>query len=79
MRPPTFPVAPSTIAEYWAFAYPPRESWDRRPVSIDYYKNYMTNFHDNAFEIDGSMHNIRVMMINSEGERSGHGRRESDY
>jgi hypothetical protein len=28
----------------------------------------MTNFHDNAFEIDGSMHNIRVMrnmMVNS--------------
>ena len=28
----------------------------------------MTNFHDNAFEIDGSMHNVRVMrnmMINS--------------
>ena len=28
----------------------------------------MTNFHDNAFEIDGSMHNIRVMrnmMMNS--------------
>src|ERR1043165_7208235 len=48
--------------------YPPRESWDRRPVSIDFYNNYMTNFHDNAFEIDGSMHNIRVMrnmMVNS--------------
>ena len=48
--------------------YPPKEYWDRRPVSIDYYNNYMTNFHDNAFEIDGSMHNIRVMrnmMINS--------------
>jgi hypothetical protein len=41
--------------------YPPREYWDRRPVSIDYYNNYMTNFHDNAFEIDGSMHNVRVM------------------
>src|SRR5436853_4185121 len=28
----------------------------------------MTNFHDNAFEIDGSMHNVRVMrnmMVNS--------------
>ncbi|HEV3215316.1 MAG TPA: hypothetical protein VGZ27_06315, partial [Vicinamibacterales bacterium] len=36
--------------------YPPRQYWDRRPVSIDYYNNYMTNFHDNAFEIDGSMH-----------------------
>jgi hypothetical protein len=48
--------------------YPPKEYWDRRPVSIDYYNNYMTNFHDNSFEIDGSMHNIRVMrnmMINS--------------
>jgi hypothetical protein len=48
--------------------YPPRSDWDRRTVSIDYYNNYMTNFHDNAFEIDGSMHNIRVMrnmMINS--------------
>jgi hypothetical protein len=48
--------------------YPPREYWDRRPVSIDFYNNYMTNFHDNAFEIDGSMHNVRVMrnmMVNS--------------
>jgi hypothetical protein len=48
--------------------YPPRQFWNRRPVSIDYYNNYMTNFHDNAFEIDGSMHNIRVMrnmMVNS--------------
>ena len=42
--------------------------WDRRPVAIDFYNNYMTNFHDNAFEIDGSMHNVRVMrnmMVNS--------------
>jgi hypothetical protein len=48
--------------------YPSKEYWDRRPVSIDYYNNYMTNFHDDAFEIDGSMHNVRVMrnlMINS--------------
>ena len=48
--------------------YPPREYWDRRPVAIDFYNNYMTNFHDNAFEIDGSMHNVRVMrnmMLNS--------------
>jgi hypothetical protein len=48
--------------------YPPRQFWERRPVAIDFYNNYMTNFHDNAFEIDGSMHNIRVMrnvMINS--------------
>jgi hypothetical protein len=37
-------------------------------VSIDFYNNYMTNFHDNAIEIDGSMHNVRVMrnmMLNS--------------
>ena len=48
--------------------YPPREYFDRRPVSIDFYNNYMTNFHDNPFEADGSMHNIRIMrnmMINS--------------
>lgn len=48
--------------------YPTRQYWDHRTVSIDYYNNYMTNFHDNAFEVDGSMHNIRVMrnmMINS--------------
>src|SRR2546430_2999161 len=48
--------------------YPPKEYRDRRPVSIDFYNNYMTNFHDNAFEIDGSMHNVRVMrnmMVNS--------------
>src|SRR3984893_830542 len=48
--------------------YPPREYWDRRPVAIDFYNNYMTNFHDNAFEIDGSMRNVRVMrnmMLNS--------------
>jgi hypothetical protein len=48
--------------------YPPKEFWDRRPVAIDFYNNYMTNFHDNAFEIDGSLHNVRVMrnlMINS--------------
>src|SRR5258708_4748268 len=48
--------------------YPTREYWDRRPVAIDFYNNYMTNFHDNAFEIDGSMHNVRVMrnmMVNS--------------
>jgi hypothetical protein len=48
--------------------YPPAAFRDRRPVSIDFYNNYMTNFHDNPFEVDGSMHNIRVMrnmMINS--------------
>jgi hypothetical protein len=48
--------------------YPPRDKWDLRPTAIDFYNNYMTNFHDNAFEVDGSMHNIRVMrnlMLNS--------------
>jgi hypothetical protein len=48
--------------------YPTREYFDKRTVSIDYYNNYMTNFHDNPFEVDGSMHNVRVlrnMMINS--------------
>jgi hypothetical protein len=41
--------------------YPPPEYWDRRPVSIDFYNNYITNSHDNPIEADGSMHNIRVM------------------
>jgi len=41
--------------------YPPREYWDRRPVSIDFYNNIITNSHDNPIEADGSMHNIRVM------------------
>ena len=37
-------------------------------MAIDFYNNYLTNSHDNAIEIDGSLHNIRVMrnmMINS--------------
>ena len=42
-------------------AYPPREFWDRRPVAIDIYNNYITNAHDNSIEMDGSMHNIRLM------------------
>lgn len=49
-------------------SYPPRESWDRRPNAIDVYNNYITNAHDNSIEMDGSMHNIRVMrnlLINS--------------
>jgi hypothetical protein len=49
-------------------AYPPRQYWDRRAVSIDIYNNYITNAHDNSIEMDGSMHNIRVMrnvLINS--------------
>jgi hypothetical protein len=41
--------------------YPPREYWDRRPVAIDFYNNYLTNSHDNPIEADGSMHNIRVL------------------
>jgi hypothetical protein len=41
--------------------YPPPEYWDRRPVSIDFYNNYITNSHDNPIEADGSMHNIRIM------------------
>jgi hypothetical protein len=48
--------------------YPSKEYRDKRPVSIDFYNNYMTNFHDNPFETDGGMHNVRVlrnMMINS--------------
>jgi hypothetical protein len=41
--------------------YPPREYWDRRPVAIDFYGNYITSSHDNPIEADGSMHNIRIM------------------
>jgi hypothetical protein len=41
--------------------YPPPEYWDQRPVAIDILNNYMTNFHDNSFEADGSMHNVRLM------------------
>jgi hypothetical protein len=47
--------------------YPPREYWERRPVAIDFYNNYITNSHDNPIEADGSMHNIRIfrnMFIN---------------
>jgi hypothetical protein len=49
-------------------AYPPREFWDRRPVAIDIYNNIISNAHDNSIEMDGSMHNIRLMrnvLINS--------------
>ena len=48
--------------------YPTRDMWDRRPSSIDIIENYITNAHDNSIEMDGSMHNIRVMrnmLINS--------------
>ena len=41
--------------------YPTRDHWDRRPVAIDFYNNYITNSHDNPIEADGSMHNIRIM------------------
>ena len=37
-------------------------------MAIDFYNNYMTNFHDNPFETDGGMHNVRILrnlMINS--------------
>jgi hypothetical protein len=40
--------------------YPTRDAWDRRPVAIDFYGNYITS-HDNPIEADGSMHNIRIM------------------
>jgi hypothetical protein len=33
---------------------------DRMPVSIDVYHNDVTNVHDNCFEADGAMHNIRI-------------------
>ena len=48
--------------------YPARKDWRLRPVAIDFYNNYMTNFHDNAFEADGGLHNVRIMrnmMLNS--------------
>jgi hypothetical protein len=41
--------------------YPTREFWDHRPVAIDFYRNYITNSHDNPIEADGGMHNIRIM------------------
>ena len=41
--------------------YPTRDYWDRRPVAIDFYGNYITNSHDNPIEADGGMHNIRIM------------------
>ncbi|HEX8029487.1 MAG TPA: hypothetical protein VF491_13530 [Vicinamibacterales bacterium] len=48
--------------------YPTHDMWDRRPASIDIIGNYITNAHDNSIEMDGSMHNVRVMrnmLINS--------------
>jgi hypothetical protein len=49
-------------------SYPAKATWNLRPVAIDFYNNLMTNFHDNPFETDGGMHNVRVMrnlMLNS--------------
>lgn len=49
-------------------SYPPKSAWNLRPVAIDFYNNLMTNFHDNPFEADGGMHNVRIMrnlMLNS--------------
>jgi hypothetical protein len=57
-----------SVAEGEGPRYPPKEFRDRRPVAIDFYNNIMTNFHDNPFETDGGMHNLRVLrnvMINS--------------
>ena len=48
--------------------YPARKDWYMRPVAIDFNINYMTIFHDNAFEADGGLHNVRIMrnmMLNS--------------
>ena len=53
--------------------YPPQEYWDRRPVAIDFYNNYLANSHDNPIETDGSLHNVRVMrnmFINTRHTRS---------
>ena len=33
---------------------------DRMPVSIDIHNNDVSNVHDNCFEADGAMHNIRI-------------------
>jgi hypothetical protein len=49
------------VLDYDGPKYPTREYWDRRPVAIDFYNNYITNTHDNPIETDGSMHNVRVM------------------
>jgi hypothetical protein len=38
----------------------PNTPRDRMPVSIDVYNNDVNNVHDNCFEADGAMHNIRI-------------------
>ena len=54
----SFPSGPGIIE---GPRYPTPEYWDRRPVAIDFYNNYITNSHDNPIEADGGMHNIRIM------------------
>lgn len=39
----------------------PNTPVDRRPVAIDIYNNDVSVVHDNCFETDGAMHNIRVL------------------
>jgi hypothetical protein len=38
----------------------PNTPRDRMPVSIDFHNNDVDNVHDNCFEADGAMHNIRI-------------------
>jgi hypothetical protein len=38
----------------------PNTPRDRMPVSNDFYNNDVANMHDNCFETDGGMHNMRV-------------------
>ena len=38
----------------------PNTPRDRMPVSIDFHNNDVSNVHDNCFEADGAMHNIRI-------------------
>jgi len=38
----------------------PNTPRERMPVSIDIYNNDISNVHDNCFEADGAMHNIRI-------------------
>jgi len=38
----------------------PNTPRDRMPVSNDFYGNDVSNMHDNCFETDGGMHNMRV-------------------
>ena len=41
--------------------YPPRDHYDRRPVAIDIYNNYITNAHDNSIEMDGRLAGCAVL------------------